>query len=269
MILPTAAPEAVGLSSERLGRIRPAVQRWIDRGTIAGASLMIARRGKVAYAEQIGQLDKTRGTAMPDDAIFRIYSMTKPIVCTALMTLFEEGRFQLTTPVASFIPALGQLKVLRQDASLGTATVDLVRPILIGDLMKHTAGFTYDFLLDSPVGELYREAQLGHKASRSLAEFVQTLAELPLAYQPGSRWHYSVSIDVAAHLLEVLADQPLRDVLRARIFAPLGMARYGFLRARGEARPLGDHVRRRRLTCPRHDAAQDVRWLAGGHVGRT
>ncbi len=223
MTLPTTTPEEVGLSSERLHRIRPAMQRWIDRGTLAGASMMLARRGKVAYAEQVGALDQAQGTAMPDDAIFRIYSMTKPIICTALMTLFEEGRFQLTTPVATFIPALGQIKVLQQDASLGTSEVDLLRPILIGDLMKHTAGFTYDFLVDSPVGEMYREAQLGHKASRSLAECVQTLAALPLAYQPGTRWHYSVSIDVAAHLLEILADQPLRDVLHERIFAPLGM----------------------------------------------
>ncbi len=221
MTLPTAAPEDVGLSSERLDRIRPAMQRWIDRGTLAGASMMLARRGKVVYAEQVGELDQTSGTAMPDDAIFRIYSMTKPIVCTALMMLFEEGRFQLTTPVAAFIPTLGQAKVLREDGS--TEDIDPMRPILVGDLMKHTAGFTYDFLVDSPVGEMYRQAKLGHSGSRSLQEFVQTLAELPLAYQPGTRWHYSVSIDVAAHLLEILADQPLRDVLRERVFTPLGM----------------------------------------------
>ena len=160
MTIRTSSPENVGMSSQRLSRIRPAMQRWIDRGTIAGASMMVARRNKIVYSEQVGLSDKERGTIMPDDAIFRIYSMTKPIVCTALMTLYEEGRFQLFTPVANFIPAFGKVKVLREDASGGSATEELLRPITVGDLMKHTAGLTYDFLVDSPVGEEYRHCLL-------------------------------------------------------------------------------------------------------------
>ena len=218
------APESVGMSSERLSRIRPAIQAWVDRGTIAGASMMVARRNEVVYFDRVGNMDREGGEAMRDDAIFRIYSMTKPIICTALMTLYEEGRFQLFSPVAQFIPALAQVKVFETDASGAARTVDLARPILIGDLMAHTAGFTYDFLEDSPVGEMYRQVGLMANADRTLEKFVQELGQIPLAYQPGSRWHYSVSIDVAAHLIEVLADQSLRDFLHERIFDPLGMA---------------------------------------------
>lgn len=222
-VTPTVAPETVGMSSQRLARINHGMQTWIDRGIIVGADMMLARRGKIIYAEQIGQLDKEKGIAMPDNGIFRIYSMTKPIICTALMTLYEEGRFQLITPAGKFIPALDRLKVLEQDPSGATKQEDLLRPITVGDLMKHTAGFTYDFLEDSPVCEYYRQAQLNHNAQRTLEQWVQTLTQLPLAYQPGTRWHYSVATDVAAHLIEVLTDRPLRDVLYERIFAPLGM----------------------------------------------
>jgi len=213
-----ASPESVGISSDRLARIRPAMQRWIDRGTIAGASMMIARRGKIVYADQIGRMSKETDEALRSDAIFRIYSMTKPIVCTALMMLYEEGRFQLITPLATFIPAFANVKVLQQDKEVAPQ-----RPITIGDLMTHLGGFTYDFLIDSPVGELYRQHELMHNAQRTLQQFVDELARLPLAYHPGTKWHYSVSIDVAAHVIEIIADQPLRHFLRERIFDPLGM----------------------------------------------
>lgn len=214
----TATPESVGISSDRLARIRPAMQRWIERGTIAGASMMLARRGKIVYAEQIGRMSKEADEALRSDAIFRIYSMTKPIVCTALMTLYEEGRFQLITPLATFIPAFANVKVLQQDKEVAPQ-----RPITIGDLMTHLGGFTYDFLIDSPVGELYRQHALMSDASRTLEQFVAELARLPLAYHPGSKWHYSVSIDVAAHVIEIIANRPLRQFLRERIFEPLGM----------------------------------------------
>jgi CubicO group peptidase (beta-lactamase class C family) len=213
-----ASPESVGISSDRLARIRPAMQRWIDRGTIAGASMMIARRGKIVYADQIGRMSKETDEALRSDAIFRIYSMTKPIVCTALMMLYEEGRFQLITPLATFIPAFANVKVLQQDKEVAPQ-----RPITIGDLMTHLGGFTYDFLIDSPVGELYRQHELMHNAQRTLQQFVDELARLPLAYHPGTKWHYSVSIDVAAHVIEIIANQPLRHFLRERIFDPLGM----------------------------------------------
>ena len=218
----TTDSETVGLSPERLARIEPGIRAWIDRGVIVGAHMMLARRGKIVYARNLGQLDKEQGRLMPIDAIFRIYSMTKPIICTALMTLYEEGRFQLITPAAKFIPALDRLKVLRQ-GEFGAMEEAIRRPITIGDLMCHTAGFTYDFLEDSPVSGRYREAGINHDGHRTLEQWMQTLTRLPLAYQPGTQWQYSVSIDVAAYLIEVLTGQPLRDVLRQRIFAPLGM----------------------------------------------
>ena len=228
MTFKNTTPESVGMSSERLARIEPAMQTWVDRGTIAGASMMVARRNGIVYREEIGQMDKEAGIPMPDDAIFRIYSMTKPIICTALMTLYEEGRFQLFTPVAKFIPALGKLKVLGQTPFGITAEQDLLSPITIGDLMKHTAGFSYDPADDSLVAKYYRQAQLVYDSGRTLEQFVQTLAQFPLAHQPGTKWHYSVSIDVAAHLIEILTDRPLGDALQERIFAPLGMVDTGF-----------------------------------------
>jgi CubicO group peptidase (beta-lactamase class C family) len=218
----TTDPERVEMSSQRLARIRPAMQAWVERGTLAGASAMLARRGKIVYADQVGKLAMETDALLGEDAIFRIYSMTKPIVCTALMTLYEEGRFQLVTPVSQFIPALGKVKVLQQDAGVETE-VDLQRPITVRDLMAHTAGFTYDFLVDSPVAEHYRQAELLHNCGRTLEQFVDELVRLPLAYQPGSRWHYGLGIDVAAHLIERIVDQPLRQFLQERIFGPLGM----------------------------------------------
>nr|VFJ64499.1 MAG: CubicO group peptidase, beta-lactamase class C family [Candidatus Kentron sp. FW] len=228
MTLEITTPENVGMSSARLARIEPIMQAWIDNGTIAGASMMVARKNKIAYRKEIGQMDKEASIPMADDAIFRIYSMTKPIVCTALMTLFEEGRFQLITPIARFIPALGKLKVLGPSPFGAIAEEDLQSPITVGNLLKHTAGFSYDPADDSLVAEYYRQAQLVHDAGRTLEQFVETLARFPLAFQPGTKWHYSVSIDVAAHLIEVLTDRPLGDALRERIFAPLGMVDTGF-----------------------------------------
>lgn len=217
------APEEVGFSAARLERIRPAMQQYVDQGKLAGISTLIARRGKVLYRDQVGQMDKAAGAPMRADAIFRIYSMTKPIICTALMTLYEQGKFQLFQPVATYMPAFGKVKVLESAADGGQKTVDPVRPITIRDLMMHTAGLTYDFLVDSPVGELYREARLANNADRTLEAMIGELARLPLAYQPGSRWHYSLSIDVLAYLIEVLSGQPLRDYLQAHLFTPLGM----------------------------------------------
>nr|VFK45179.1 MAG: CubicO group peptidase, beta-lactamase class C family [Candidatus Kentron sp. TC]VFK51575.1 MAG: CubicO group peptidase, beta-lactamase class C family [Candidatus Kentron sp. TC]VFK60988.1 MAG: CubicO group peptidase, beta-lactamase class C family [Candidatus Kentron sp. TC] len=228
MTLENTIPGNVGMSSERLACIKPAMRAWIDRGVIIGASMMVARHNKIVYRAEIGQMDKEAGAPMSGNAIFRIYSMTKPIICTALMTLYEEGRFQLMTPASKFIPALGGLKVLRQDPSGTAKEEDLLSPITVGDLMKHTAGFTYDMVDDSPVAELYREAQLVPNAGRTLEQFVDTLVRLPLAHHPGTGWHYGVSTDVAAHLIEILTDKPLGDVLQERIFGPLDMIDTGF-----------------------------------------
>ncbi|MCB0045383.1 MAG: beta-lactamase family protein [Caldilineaceae bacterium] len=214
---------SVGLNPERLTRIQPGMERWVKEGVIAGADMLLARQGRIVYRAQVGMQDKEAGIPMPDNAIFRIYSMTKPIICTALMTFYEEGRFLLHTPVAALLPAFADLKVLETEADGTQKLVEPVRPPTVADLMSHTAGFTYDFLVDSPVGERYRQNQLLNNDLQTLAEMMESLSQLPLAFHPGSRFHYSVSIDVAAYLIQVLADRPLRDVLHERLFAPLGM----------------------------------------------
>ena len=215
------APESVGMSAARLERIRPVMQSYVDTKGYGGISTMIARHGKVIYADQVGWQDREAGVPMAEDTIFRIYSMTKPIIYTALMTLFEEGRFQLIDPVAKFIPAFGATKVLGPDG--GLADQHPLRPMQVRDLMTHTSGLSYDFLEDFPVGAMYRDARLMNDPTRTLAALVTDLAHLPLAFQPGAMWHYSLGTDVAAHLIQVISDQPLDQFLQERLFVPLGM----------------------------------------------
>jgi CubicO group peptidase (beta-lactamase class C family) len=215
--------EAVGMSARRLERIRPAMQTYIDRGVYAGISTLIARRGKVVQAGAFGWRDKAAGSTMTADTIFRLYSMTKPIICTALMTLLEEGRFRLIEPLAKYIPAFGSVKVLEADGTL----VAPVRPILIRDLMTHMSGLSYHFVEEAGVGKMYKESKL-LAAHHTLEEAIDDLARFPLAFQPGSRWRYSVGIDVAARVIEVISGRPLGDFLRERLFEPLGMTDTAF-----------------------------------------
>ena len=215
--------EAAGMSAKRLERIRPAMQSYIDRGVYAGINTLIARRGKVVHAGEFGWRDKEAGSAMTTDTIFRLYSMTKPIVCVALMTLLEEARFTLTDPVAKYIPAFGRVKVRESDGHL----VDPVRPVMLRDLMTHMSGLTYHFVDESDVGKMYNEGRL-LDAQCSLDAAIDDLARFPLAFQPGSRWRYSVGIDVAARVIEVISGRPLGAFLRERLLEPLGMADTAF-----------------------------------------
>ena len=224
MSLPTAPPESLGMSSQRLRHIDTTMQRYVDDGVLRGASTMVVRRGEVAYAGQYGQRDAEAALEMTPDTIFRIYSMTKPIVSTALMLLHEEGRFQLEDPVAKHLPAFGATPVLGSDGEL----VPQVRPMEVRDLLTHTSGLTYDFMEDTPVGQMYRDARIMNDTTRTLEQVIDALAEIPLASQPGERWHYSVGIDVAARLIEVLSGQPLGAFLAERIFEPLAMTDTAF-----------------------------------------
>jgi CubicO group peptidase (beta-lactamase class C family) len=210
--------DAVGMNARRLERIRPAMQAYVDRGVYTGITTLIARRGKVVHAGEFGWRDKEAGQAMTADTIFRLYSMTKPIICTALMTLLEEGRLRLIDPLAKTIPAFGAVKVLEADGSL----VAPVRPIMVRDLMTHMSGLSYHFVENAGVGKMYTEAKL-LGADHSLEAVIDDLARFPLAFQPGSRWRYSVGIDVAARVIEVISGRPLGVFLRERLFEPLGM----------------------------------------------
>ena len=228
MSINVTEPSAVGFSTERLARIQPAMQRYVDNLGFGGICTLLARRGQVVHFAQVGQQDRESGTPLPADAIYRIYSMTKPIICTALMTLHEEGRFQLFEPVAKYLPAFAKMSVLTGNAEAGYTEVDAVRPMTIHQLFTHTSGLTYGFLEDTPVSKMYLDAKLMQDADQTLESVIDDIARFPLAYQPGERWHYSVSIDVLAHLIEVLSGQPLRDFLQARLFGPLGMADTAF-----------------------------------------
>jgi CubicO group peptidase (beta-lactamase class C family) len=218
------SPEAVGMSSAWLERIAPVMESYVTERGVVGISTMIARRGEIVHDEQFGFQDREAGVPMAPDTIFRIYSMTKPVVSTALMMLHEEGLFQLEHPVAQYLPAFGGTKVLADDGNL----VDQIRPMQIRDLLSHTSGLTYDFMADNPVAQMYRDARIMNDSTRPLDALIDALATLPLAFQPGTRWHYSVGIDVAARLIEVLSGQSLGDFLQQRLFDPLGMCDTGF-----------------------------------------
>ena len=218
------SPEAVGMSRARLARIAPVMESYVTERGVVGISTMVCRRGEIVHDEQFGFQDKEAGVAMAPDTIFRIYSMTKPVVSTALMLLHEEGAFQLEQPVAQYLPAFGATKVLADDGTL----VDQARPMQIRDVLSHTSGLTYDFMADNPVAQMYRDARIMNDSTRPLDALIDELATIPLAFQPGARWHYSVGIDVAARLVEVLSGQSLGDFLQQRLFEPLGMGDTGF-----------------------------------------
>jgi CubicO group peptidase (beta-lactamase class C family) len=225
--LPMAAsPEEVGLSSAQLARLSAVTRDHVEAQRLPGAVLLVARRGKIAWYEAIGWRDRNAEQPMTPDAIFRIYSMTKPITSVAVMQLVEEGRLQITDPVSRYLPALSKLKVGtdKPDGS-GGKTLELADPpreMTVQDLLRHTSGLTYGTRGDSLVKARYREAKIGNRDDTN-AEFVTKLGTLPLMYAPGSRFEYGVSTDVLGRLVEVLSGRTLGEVFEQRIFRPLGM----------------------------------------------
>ena len=224
--LPSARPEQVGLSSERLNRLTATLKADIDKGVIPGAVLLVARHGKVALFEAIGVRNPETKAPMTKDAIFRIYSMSKPITSVSAMILFEEGKFGLAEPVSKYIPQLGGLKVgvEKPDAS-GKPALELVpaqRDMTIQDLFRHTSGLTYGFFGPGLVKKTYVDAKPSTDFP-SNAELVDRLGKLPLAYQPGTTWDYSYSTDVLGRLIEVISRQTLYQFEKERVLDPLGM----------------------------------------------
>ena len=224
-MLPAADPEEAGLTTAGLARLTAVMQREVDARHVPGVSMLIARGGKLGYRRDIGAL-RPDGPPMPGDAIFRIYSMTKPIVSVALMMLVEEGRLFIADPIAKFVPELADLKVgVEKDGKL--ELVAAKRAITIQDLLRHTSGLTYAFTGNSAVQRLYAEAGIGAPRVPN-AEFVTALAKLPLLQQPGTSWDYGHSTDVVGRIVEVVSGQTLGAFLREKIFAPLGMNDTGF-----------------------------------------
>jgi CubicO group peptidase (beta-lactamase class C family) len=220
-MLPTAKPEHVGLSAARLDRLSDALRRQIDRAHIPGAVALIARNDRVAYFESFGARDPIAGDAMPKDALFRIYSMTKPIVSVAAMMLWEEGRFLLNQPVGAYLPEFAAMDVaMIRD---GTITREPARnPMTIQDLLRHTSGLTYEFRGTGPVHKAYMDAKI-YRRGQTNADQAAMLAGLPLLHEPGTVWEYSRSTDVLGRLVEVIAGQSLGEFLQERILGPLGM----------------------------------------------
>jgi CubicO group peptidase (beta-lactamase class C family) len=224
--LPDAAPEDVGLSTAGLARLGSVMRGEIERGRVPGAVALVARRGRLAYFESYGRRDPRSPDPMARDSIFRIYSMTKPIVSVAAMMLWEQGRFLLSDPIEKYLPELGR----RQVAVVRGAEIELVdaeRPITIQDLLRHTSGLTYEFRGSGPVHKMYTAERI-YSRNQSNADQVTSLAKLPLLHQPGTKWEYSRSTDVLGRLIEVLSGLTLGEYLQRHIFAPLGMVDTAF-----------------------------------------
>src|SRR6266568_1374105 len=224
---PLPMAEQVGMSSERLARLGPALKAQIANERFPGAVVLVARKGKVVYFETVGQRDPATGSPMSKDAIFRLYSMTKPFTSVAAMILVEEGRLRLTDPVGTYLPKLLKLDVAQQGTdSNGKATYTVVpseRPVTVYDLMRHTSGLVYaGFTRNEYVKDLYAKENVGWSGVTP-AEQVEALAKVPLARQPGTMWEYGLSTDVVGRVVESVSGMPLGRFLDERIFRPLRM----------------------------------------------
>ena len=232
--LPTAAPEDVGFSSERLARIAPVIKGEIEKGQYPGAVMLVARHGKVIYFDSVGQLDPASGKPMTKDAIFRMYSMTKPYTSVAIMMLMEEGKLRVSDPVSKFLPALVNLQVSVPTTDPYTGATKYVtapadREVTIQDLLRHTSGFVYGWFTSNPkVKELYAKEGVDWKDLTG-AEQVERLAKVPLAHQPGTTFEYGLSVDVLGRIVEAISGKSLGEFLQERVFGPLGMTDSAFI----------------------------------------
>ncbi len=231
--LTSASPESLGFFPDRIARITAALQDEIDRKRLPGAVALIARHGKIALFESLGWQDPAAQTPMATDSVFRIYSMTKPITSVATMMLYEQGRLLLTDPVAKFIPEFAKQQVQVAEAGGGGGAVGgdtprpASRPSTIHDLLRHTAGLTYEFLGNGPVQRQYAQARLGIR-DRANADYMPALAAMPLINDPGAVWEYSRATDVLGRIVEVVSGQALGAYFQEHIFSPLGMRHTAF-----------------------------------------
>jgi len=234
--LPQALPEQVGVSKHKLDRIHDVLKQSVDEGKLPGAVVLVARKGKLIYADAVGFQDKEKNTPMALDSIFRIYSMTKPLVSVAAMMLVEDGKIELTDPVSKFLPAFKsqQVSVARPDGEFARITYTLVpadREMIVQDLLRHTAGLAYgEITLNGPVKDAYAKAGLFQPGARdydardlSPAEEVERLAKAPLAHQPGTIWEYSLAVDLLGRVVEAASGMRLADFLQQRLLQPLKM----------------------------------------------
>lgn len=226
----TTTPEDVGLSSDRLARVDDAMRAYVDKGKLAGVQTLISRRGELVHHDCYGTTDVEAGTPVTPDTIYRIYSMTKPITSVGLMMLYERGDFLLENPVHRYLPEFTDQQVWVGGTAEEPQTRPAARPVTIHDVLTHLSGLTYGFHHQHPLDEMYRAQQLGDFTTPpyDLAEGTVRLAELPLLFDPGTRWNYSMSTDVCGRLIEVISGQPLDEYLQERVLGPLGMVDTAF-----------------------------------------
>ena len=252
-------PKEVGLSAKRLARLSAAFRQDVERNMIPGAVVMIARAGQIAYAEAFGWRDREAKAPMQLEAIFRIASMTKPLTSVAAMILAEEGRLQIAAPVVEYLPEFA-------DRTVGADRVPAKRVMTVQDLVRHTSGLTYAAFGDSPVQMIWRDAQPMSEDQTS-ADMVAKLASLPLMFEPGTTWEYSMSTDVLGRVVEVVSGQDLAAFIDTRICRPLGLRDTGFAatgdRAARVAEPQTDPATGGR-PAPMRDVSRSARWLSGG-----
>jgi CubicO group peptidase (beta-lactamase class C family) len=248
---PVNRPEELGFSADRLERITNVFQGYVDNGQLPGAVVLIARNDKVAYFKAFGYRDRDQKVAMTTDSIFRLASMTKPIVSAAAMILVEDGKLDLAAPVSQYLPEFKDLQVQTEHRDATTDKTELVlepqtRPMIVQDLLRHTAGLVYPPPIGSgPVPNLYRDANVADRDT-TLAEMVTKLSKLPLAHQPGEVWEYSMAVDVLGRIVEVVSGVDLDRFVAERVTKPLGMTSTGFYVAETE---------RDRIAQPQADAA--------------
>ncbi|GAA5195647.1 serine hydrolase domain-containing protein [Rugosimonospora acidiphila] len=225
MLPPTADPARLGFDPRRLSRIDSHFGRYVDDGLLPGWQIVVTRRGEVVHASTYGQRDREAGLPVAEDTLWRIYSMTKPLTSVAAMALWEEGRFELTDELSRFIPAFEGVRVYDKGSALRPFTVPATEPIRLWHLLTHTSGLTYGFMQTSVVDALYRKAgfDLGPSEELDLATLCERYAALPLLFQPGSAWGYSVATDVLGRVIEVVTGQSLDAVFEERILRPLAM----------------------------------------------
>lgn len=227
----TTRPEDVGLSSERLARVQDVTHAYVDKGKLPGVQTLISRRGELVFHDSYGWSDVDAEVPIGPETIYRIYSMTKPITSVALMMLYEEGAFLLENPLSRFLPEFAEMQVWDGGTADDPRTRPAARAVTVHDVLTHLSGLTYGFHYQHPLDELYRRHGLGDfgkEPDYDLAEGIARIASLPLLFEPGTRWNYSMSTDVCGRLVEVMSGQPLDRFLQDRILGPLGMVDTAF-----------------------------------------
>ena len=238
-------PAEVGFAADRLHRLDDNFARYVDAGLLSGWLLAISRHGKLTYVAHGGHRDREAGLEVTPDTLWRIYSMTKPITSVATMMLYEEGRFELTDPVSKLIPAFKDVRVFTGGSDQRPVTVPATEPVRIHHLLTHTSGLTYGFHRNHPVDAMYRAAgfELGNPPGVTLAEACDIWAGLPLLFQPGAEWNYSVATDVLGRVVEVASGQSLDEFFDQRILGTARHDRHVVRREAGRPAPARRPVR--------------------------